>query len=59
VVAGSGVLPRWERPAVLAAGGLDGWLEPDAFVAMAAGRSPFRLADLVELRRLIDGLSDD
>jgi hypothetical protein len=25
---------------------------------MAAGRSPFRFADLVELRRLIDGLSD-
>ena len=32
-----------------------GWtdaVEPDA------GRSPFRFADLVELRRLIDGLSD-
>ena len=38
-----------------------GWAdaaEPDAFVTMAAGRSPFRFADLVELRRLIDGLSD-
>jgi Family of unknown function (DUF5372) len=38
-----------------------GWTdaaEPDAFVTMAAGRSPFRFADLVELRRLIDGLSD-
>jgi hypothetical protein len=29
-----------------------------AFVMMATGRSPFRFADLVELRRLIDGLSD-
>ena len=38
-----------------------GWTdaaEPDAFVTMAAGRSPFRFADLVELGRLIDGLSD-
>ena len=37
-----------------------GWTdaaEPDAFVTMAAGRCPFRFADLVELRRLIDGLS--
>ena len=37
-----------------------GWTdaaEPDAFVTMAAGRSPFRFADLVELRRLIDGLA--
>jgi hypothetical protein len=37
-----------------------GWtdvVEPDAFVMMAAGRSPFRFADLVALRRLIDGLS--
>jgi Family of unknown function (DUF5372) len=32
--------------------------EPDAFVTMATGRCPFRFADLVELRRLIDGLSD-
>ena len=38
-----------------------GWTdaaEPDVFVTMAAGRSPFRFADLVALRRLIDGLSD-
>ena len=38
-----------------------GWTdaaEPDAFVAMAAGRSPLRFADLVDLRRLIDGLPD-
>ena len=37
-----------------------GWTdaaEPDPFVTMAAGRCAFRLADLVELRRLIDGLS--
>ena len=37
-----------------------GWTdaaEADPFVAMAAGRCPFRFADLVELRRLIDGLS--
>jgi hypothetical protein len=36
-----------------------GWTdaaEPDAFVTMAAGRSLFRFADLVELWRLIDGL---
>ncbi|WP_255731185.1 MULTISPECIES: DUF5372 family protein [Mycobacterium] len=39
-----------------------GWTDaagPDAFVTMATGRCPFRFADLVELRRLIDGLSDD
>jgi uncharacterized protein DUF5372 len=38
-----------------------GWTDaaaPDAFVMMAAGRCPFRFADLVELRRLIDDLSD-
>jgi len=38
-----------------------GWTDaaaPDAFVTMAAGRSPLQFADLVELRRLIDGLSD-
>ncbi|MGH3555975.1 MAG: DUF5372 family protein [Mycobacterium sp.] len=38
-----------------------GWtdaVEPDLFVAMAAGRCPFRFADLVELLWLIDGLSD-
>ena len=37
-----------------------GWTDaadPDAFVTMAAGRSPFGFADLVELRRLIDDLS--
>jgi hypothetical protein len=31
--------------------------EPEPFVVMAAGRCPFRFADLVELRRLIDDLS--
>ena len=38
-----------------------GWTdaaEADPFVAMAAGRCPFRFADLVELRGLIDGLTD-
>ena len=38
-----------------------GWTdaaEPDEFVTVAAGRCPFRFADLVELRRLIDGLPD-
>ena len=38
-----------------------GWTdaaEPDEFVTMAGGRSLFRFADLVELRRLIDGLFD-
>ena len=37
-----------------------GWTdvaEPDVFATMAAGRSAFRFADLVELRRLIDGVS--
>ena len=37
-----------------------GWtdaVEPDVFVTMAAGRCPFRFADLIELRRLIDGLT--
>ena len=36
-----------------------GWTdaaEPDPFVVMADGRCPFRFADLVELRVLIDGL---
>jgi hypothetical protein len=36
-----------------------GWtdaLEPDSFVVMAAGRCPFRFADLVALRRLVDDL---
>jgi Family of unknown function (DUF5372) len=38
-----------------------GWtdaVDPDAFVVMAAGRCAFRLADLVELRSLIDALSN-
>jgi hypothetical protein len=38
-----------------------GWtdaVEPDVFVAMAAGRCPFRLADLLALGQLIDGLDD-
>jgi hypothetical protein len=30
--------------------------EPDAFVAVAAGRSPFRVEDLLALAELIDGL---
>jgi len=36
-----------------------GWtslLGPDPFVVMAAGRSHFRVGDLVELVRLIEGL---
>jgi Family of unknown function (DUF5372) len=36
-----------------------GWtdaVEPDVFVVMAAGRCPFRMADLIALRRLVDGL---
>ena len=36
-----------------------GWTdaaEPDAFVTIAAGRWPFRLADLLALRQLIEGL---
>jgi len=38
-----------------------GWtdaVEPDVFVAMAAGRCPFRLADLLALGQLIDDLCD-
>lgn len=38
-----------------------GWTDaaaPDAFVTLAVGRCPFRFADLLELRRLIDGVSD-
>jgi hypothetical protein len=31
-------------------------LEPDPFVVVSAGRSCFRLADLLALRRLIDEL---
>jgi len=30
--------------------------EPDVFVAMAAGRSPFRVEDLLALAEVIDGL---
>ena len=36
-----------------------GWTdlaEPDVFVALAAGRCPFRLADLLALAEVIDGL---
>ena len=36
-----------------------GWtdaVEPDVFVSFAAGRSPFRVDDLLDLARLIDGL---
>ena len=35
-----------------------GWTdvgEPDPFVALAAGRSPFRVADLLALAELVDG----
>ena len=35
-----------------------GWTdvgEPDVFVAVAAGRCPFRVADLLGLAELIDG----
>jgi hypothetical protein len=38
-----------------------GWtdaVEPDAFVAVAGGRCPFRVGDLLALGRLIDGLRD-
>ena len=30
--------------------------EPDVFVAMAAGRCPFRVVDLLELAEAIDGV---
>ena len=36
-----------------------GWTDaagPDVFVTVAAGRSPFRAADLLALRQLVDGL---
>ena len=36
-----------------------GWTDadpPDPYVAVSAGRSPFRMADLLELRALIDRL---
>ena len=38
-----------------------GWtnvLGEDPFVMVAAGRSALRVADLLELRRLVDGISD-
>jgi hypothetical protein len=38
-----------------------GWtdvLGRDPFVVVAAGRAPFRVVDLLELCRLIDGISD-
>ena len=37
-----------------------GWtdaVEPDVFVSFAAGRSPFRVDDLLAMARLIDGLA--
>jgi len=37
-----------------------GWTSlspPDPFVVVSAGRSPFRVADLLELSRLLEGLS--
>jgi hypothetical protein len=37
-----------------------GWtdaVEPDVFASFAAGRSPFRVEDLLTLARLIDGLT--
>jgi hypothetical protein len=33
-------------------------VEPDVFVTVAAGRCPFRVGDLLQLRRLIDGITD-
>ena len=38
-----------------------GWtdaVEPDVFVTLAAGRSPFRVADLITLTQIIEGVSD-
>jgi len=38
-----------------------GWTdaaEPDVFVIMAEGRSPFRVDDLVELARLVEQLPE-
>jgi hypothetical protein len=32
-------------------------VEPDVFVSFAAGRSPFRVDDLMDLARLIEGLA--
>jgi hypothetical protein len=58
VVAGSGFrLRRNGEQFSVPAGGTDA-AAPDAFVTMAAGGCRFRFADLVELRRLIDGVSD-
>lgn len=37
-----------------------GWTDacaPDVFVSLAAGRSPFRVEDLLALAELVDGLS--
>jgi hypothetical protein len=39
-----------------------GWtdvVEPDVFVTLAAGRSPFRLADLITLAQIVDGVARD
>lgn len=39
-----------------------GWtdaVEPDVFVTLAAGRSPFRVADLLALAQLVDGVTGD
>lgn len=33
--------------------------EPDVFVVIAAGRSPFRVADLLALAEIVDGLRRD
>ncbi|MBA2273492.1 MAG: hypothetical protein H0W21_06265 [Actinobacteria bacterium] len=41
---------------------LRGWTdqaEPDVFVALASGRSPFRCSDLLALAELIDGFLGD
>jgi hypothetical protein len=32
------------------------WADPDPFVAVARGRSPLRVVDLLELVELLDGL---
>jgi hypothetical protein len=39
-----------------------GWTDvvaPDVFVTLAAGQSPFRLADLITLTQIIDGVVRD
>lgn len=33
--------------------------EPDVFVAMSVGRSPFRVVDLLALAEVIDGMRGD